>query len=137
MRSAPALVLFVLALACGRSAPPAGDASVDVDGHTAPTPLTASANAAVANALPLADPQDFDDARRGLVAGDGDVTITDADGRTIWDTRRYAFVAGEAPPSVNPSLWRQAKLNDVHGLFEVVPGVHQVRGYDLANMTIV
>ena len=46
-------------------------------------------------------------------------------------------MAGEAPPSVHQSLWRQAKLNGIHGLFEVAPGIHQVRGYDLSNMTLI
>ena len=55
----------------------------------------------------------------------------------IWDTRAYAFVNGDAPPSVNPSLWRQAKLNGIHGLFEVTDGVYQVRGYDVSNMTLI
>jgi alkyl sulfatase BDS1-like metallo-beta-lactamase superfamily hydrolase len=91
----------------------------------------------VATTLPLDDPQDFADARRGLVASDPEVVITNDEGRTVWDTRRYGFVARDAPESVNPSLWRQAKLNGIHGLFEVVPGVHQVRGYDLANLTII
>ena len=87
--------------------------------------------------LPLGDPQDFEDARRGLIGGDGEVTITAADGRVIWRTADYAFVGGEAPPTVNPSLWRQAQLNGVHGLFEVAPGIHQVRGYDLSNLTLI
>ncbi len=30
-----------------------------------------------------------------------------------------------------------AQLNGVHGLFEVVPGIYQVRGYDISNMTLV
>ena len=39
--------------------------------------------------------------------------------------------------SVNPSLWRQAQLNAIHGLFKVTERVYQVRGFDLANMTII
>ena len=134
-RKTVALLLGV-ALACGREAPPPTPGA-DAEGRTAPTERTVAANAAVAEALQLGDPQDFEDVRRGWVAGDPDVVVTAADGHTIWDTRQYGFVAGDAPASVNPSLWRQAKLNGVHGLFQVVPGVHQVRGYDLANMTIV
>lgn len=135
-----ALAALVFAVACDRPPPstrePSGDAA-DARGHTAPTAHTADANAAVAQVLPLADQQDFEDARRGLVASDPDVDVVGPDGTPIWRTRDYAFIAGDAPASVNPSLWRQAKLNDIHGLFEVAPGVHQVRGYDLANMTIV
>ena len=55
----------------------------------------------------------------------------------IWDTSSFRFLTGDAPDTVNPSLWRQAKLNDLHGLFEVTKGVYQVRGYDVSNMTII
>ena len=55
----------------------------------------------------------------------------------VWDAARHAFVteSEEAPDSVHPSLWRQARLNKHHGLFEVAEGVWQVRSYDLANIT--
>jgi alkyl sulfatase BDS1-like metallo-beta-lactamase superfamily hydrolase len=143
------LALFALGLAtslsvaCAREeaprpAPGAPDAAApDAQGHNAPSTSTAAANAAVAKALALDDPQDFEDARRGLVASESQVVIESADGRTLWDTRDYGFVSGDSPASVNPSLWRQARLNGIHGLFEVVPGVHQVRGYDLANLSLI
>jgi alkyl sulfatase BDS1-like metallo-beta-lactamase superfamily hydrolase len=131
------LAVLMLAVACDRPAPPPSDATADGQGHTAPSERTVAANEAVADALPLADRQDFEDATRGLVASDPQVDITTANGRRVWRTADYGFVTGDAPPSVNPSLWRQAKLNGSHGLFEVVPGVHQVRGYDIANMTII
>lgn len=78
-------------------------------------------------------------ARRGLLAQIPDGVITDAGGRTIWDWRPYAFLNAEAvPPTVHPRLWRQARRNAVHGLFEVVPGaIWQVRGYDISVMTII
>jgi len=132
-----ACLLLPLALACGRAETPPGDAATDAQGRSAPTDATRAANAAVALSLPLDDPQDFEDARRGLVASDPEVVIEGDDGRAVWDTRAYAFVAGEAPASVNPSLWRQAKLNGLHGLFEVAPGIHQVRGYDVANLSVI
>ena len=44
---------------------------------------------------------------------------------------------GDAPDTVNPSLWRQGKLNSIHGLFEVTKGIYQIRGYDLAQMTLI
>jgi alkyl sulfatase BDS1-like metallo-beta-lactamase superfamily hydrolase len=135
------LLICSMAIGCSRQElPPPGDAvvaAIDAQGHTAPTPHTVAANAAVAAALPLADEEDFANARRGLIAREDDVVVTNDEGTSVWDTRRYAFVQGEAPASVNPSLWRQAKLNGVHGVFEVVAGVHQVRGYDLANMSII
>jgi len=112
-------------------------AGTDAQGNTAPTRFTEVANAAVAGALPLADPQDFEDAQRGLVASDPDFVVKNAAGDAISEARAYAFVTGDAPPSVNPSLWRQAKLNSVHGLFQVTDGVYQVRGYDVANMSLI
>jgi alkyl sulfatase BDS1-like metallo-beta-lactamase superfamily hydrolase len=127
----------VAALACSgeRAAPPPADA--DPQGHTAAAADTARAQQAAESALPLADPQDFADARRGLVASAPEVRIEDAAGRVVWDTAAYGFVSGDAPETVHPSLWRQARLNGIHGLFEVVDGVYQVRGYDLSNMTLV
>src|SRR5690606_6517793 len=63
--------------------------------------------------------------------------IVDAKGNVIWDMEQYAFIEGDAPPTVNPSLWRQAQLNNIYGLFKVVDGIYQVRGLDLSNMTLV
>lgn len=130
-----ALLIALAAAGCSRSAEDAGAA--DAEGRSAATRQTVEANAAVAAALPLADPQDFEEARRGLIASDPEVVIRRADGTTVWDTRAFGFVTGDAPPSVNPSLWRQAKLNGLHGLFQVTDGVYQVRGYDLSNMTLI
>lgn len=129
----PLLLLAVLLAACSRS----GDEAADRRGHTAPSAITAARNAAVAGDLPLADGRDFEDARRGLIGGDGDVRIAAGDGSTAWDTSGYAFEQGDAPASVNPSLWRQAQLNNIRGLFEVADGIYQVRGYDLSNMTLI
>lgn len=109
----------------------------DVAGNTAPSAETAALNAMVSERLPLDEPQDFEDATRGLIASNADLRVVSAEGDAIWDMPSYGFVDGEAPASVNPSLWRQAKLNNIHGLFEVTKGVHQLRGYDLANMTLI
>jgi alkyl sulfatase BDS1-like metallo-beta-lactamase superfamily hydrolase len=49
----------------------------------------------------------------------------------------YRFIEGDPPASVNPSLWRQERLNGIHGLFRVTQGVYQVRGYDFANMSLI
>jgi alkyl sulfatase BDS1-like metallo-beta-lactamase superfamily hydrolase len=50
----------------------------------------------------------------------------------------YDFLKSEeAPPTVNPSLWRQAQQNAIHRLFKVADRVYQVRGLDIANMTII
>jgi linear primary-alkylsulfatase len=125
-----------LAASCANSpsSPPAAP-DVDAHGNTAATSITQQANAEAVRGLPLADPQDFEDATRGLIASDPAVVIRDAAGKTVWDAQSYDFITGDAPPSVNPSLWRQAKLNNIHGLFQVTEGVFQVRGYDISNMT--
>ena len=101
------------------------------------SPTTAAANRAVATACNFTDTADFERAKRGLLAQLDPPVIVGAKGRVIWDASRFDFIEGDAPPSVNPSLWRQAQLNNVHGLFEVVPGIYQVRGYDISNITFI
>jgi alkyl sulfatase BDS1-like metallo-beta-lactamase superfamily hydrolase len=88
--------------------------------------------------LPFEDTQDFEDARRGLIGRLDPCIVTAADGRAVWDNEAYrSFLQGPSPDSVNPSLWRQSILNTIDGLFEVVPGIYQVRGFDLSNVTFV
>ncbi len=97
----------------------------------------AEANHGVRMSMPLADREDFEDARRGFVAALSPALIGGTDGRVVWDMESYSFLEEECPDTVNPSLWRQSQLNAIHGLFEVVPGIYQVRGFDLSNMTII
>src|SRR5215471_14358392 len=93
---------------------------------------------ATLKALPFSDIRDFDDAARGFLGTIDNAKIASAQGRVIWSLEPYGFLREEqAPPTVDPSLWRQAQLNMHHGLFEVVPGVYQVRGLDIANMTLI
>jgi alkyl sulfatase BDS1-like metallo-beta-lactamase superfamily hydrolase len=107
------------------------------------TPKEASAsviaqNAAMLKALPFSDTCDFDDAARGFLGTVDNAKIMSESGRVVWSLEPYGFLADEkAPATVNPSLWRQSRLNMHHGLFEVVPGVYQVRGLDIANMTLI
>lgn len=92
---------------------------------------------AVRSDLPMADEQDFQDAARGFVAASPIRQIRDASDRMVWDLDAYDFTGDDSPSTVNPSLWRQAQLLSRDGLFEVVPGIYQVRGYDLSVMTII
>jgi alkyl sulfatase BDS1-like metallo-beta-lactamase superfamily hydrolase len=55
----------------------------------------------------------------------------------VWDLDAYAFLDGPAPDTVNPSLWRQGQLLTRAGLFGVVPGVYQLRGFDLSVMSVI
>jgi alkyl sulfatase BDS1-like metallo-beta-lactamase superfamily hydrolase len=102
-----------------------------------PTPSVAEANAALLDTLPFADTADFDDADRGFLGTLADPVIRDADGAVVWDASAYDFIDGDAPASVNPSLWRQSKLVAKHGLFEVVEGIYQARGLDLSVMSFI
>ncbi|WP_417566535.1 hypothetical protein [Marinobacter sp.] len=89
---------------------------------------------------PFANRHDFENAWRGLIAQDPNLVIDHLNGGAVWNMPDYAFIDGEgknAPASVNPSLWRQAALNNIHGLFKVTDGLYQIRGYDLANMSLI
>jgi alkyl sulfatase BDS1-like metallo-beta-lactamase superfamily hydrolase len=107
-----------------------------VEAGRAATAATRAANAALLDDLPFGDVVDLQQAERGLIAPLPD-TVTTADGRPVWDSRRFDFVHGDAPPTVNPSLWRQERVNGVGGLFEVTDGIYQVRGLDLSNISFV
>jgi alkyl sulfatase BDS1-like metallo-beta-lactamase superfamily hydrolase len=99
---------------------------------------TRQANEAVREQLPFGDRSDFEDAARGFLGTVPELTIRDAEGDVVWSLAPYAFLAQpDAPPSVNPSLWRMAQLNLNNGLFEVTDRIYQVRAYDISNMTIV
>ena len=97
---------------------------------------TKAMNAAVYQQLPFNDRQDYLDAERGFI---GTIAMPIKTGETVnWDLRRYDFLKGDqVPDTVNPSLWRNAQLNLINGLFKVTDLVYQIRGLDLANMTII
>ncbi len=100
--------------------------------------VTLRAQQTAREALPYDDRQDFADAERGFVGSLENAEYLNGSGRTAWSMAPYAFLQeDEAAPSVNPSLWRQAQLNCAHGLFKVLDRVYQVRGLDLANMTLI
>ncbi|HEY1414695.1 MAG TPA: MBL fold metallo-hydrolase, partial [Caulobacteraceae bacterium] len=82
--------------------------------------------------LPPEDETERANAERGFIA-----TIPDAAIGGAWSMAPYAFLGGERPDTVNPSLWRQARLNALHGLFQVARGVYQVRGFDISNITFI
>lgn len=112
----------------------------DVDPRGDATDATRAANAASVAALDFGDRRDFDEAARGLIAPlpDGG-RVVGADGGPIWDLSRFDFIheGADAPDTVNPSLWRQMQLVVQGGLYEVVPGIYQVRTLDLSNITFV
>ena len=120
-------------------------APIPTAGAPQPKPATEATKAIQAEfrrLLPFSDTADFEDARRGHIASLPDpVRIMNAQGAPVWDLSQYSFLNtnpnDDAPDTVNPSLWRMAKLNMNHGLFQVVDGLWQVRGYDLSVMSII
>lgn len=133
-----AIFSFLVLLLAGCGDAPLGPApGADKQGHTAPTQATAKANAEFGTGLAYEDQADFQNAARGLIAAAPNLVVKDAKGNVLWAPKEYAFLKGKAPASVNPSLWRQERLNNILGLFKVTEGVHQVRGFDMANMTLI
>ena len=102
------------------------------------TPATCTHNRSFLDALPFGDRADFEDAARGFIGTLPKVEFRNDQGRVIYSLEDYAFLAHEAAPdTVNPSLWRQARLNMSNGLFQVTDRIYQVRGFDISNMTII
>jgi alkyl sulfatase BDS1-like metallo-beta-lactamase superfamily hydrolase len=104
------------------------------------TPVTVEANRAISKHehLDWEDREDWEAAQKGFIASLDPPLIKDSEGRAVWDLGDYSFLEEEsAPPTVNPSLWRQARLNMYHGLFKVVDRIYQVRGHDLSVMSII
>jgi len=125
-------LLLAASAACAFHCQPAAAQTKDAE------PATRTANDAFVKSLPFSDRADFDDARRGFIATLSDGVVAGAGSRPAFDTRPYAFLQkDEVPATVNPSLWRQAQLNAANGLFKVTERVYQVRGIDIANMTII
>lgn len=101
---------------------------------------TVAANRAFLEASPMdwASETDRDFAIRGLIAKAPNLVIRDSADRIVWDGAAYdRFLHGDAPDTVNPSLWRHAVLNNIRGLFKVTDGIYQVRGHSLANITFI
>ena len=88
--------------------------------------------------LNFEDTRSFEDAARGFIASLDPMTLQREDGDVSYDLEKLSFLAAEAPDTVNPSLWRQAQLNaQHHGLYQICPGLYQVRSFDIANMTLI
>ncbi len=101
------------------------------------TEATKKAQAATQKILPEDTSEDFDLASNGFIGTIPDAKVVNEAGNTVWDMSRFDFIKDEAPDTVNPSLWRQAKLNSIHGLFKVTDGIYQVRNFDLSNITFI
>jgi len=105
----------------------------------APSEATQALQQDLRESLPFSDRRDFEEHRRGFIAAPAERTIVDESGKTVWNIGAYDFLLSDRNfDSIHPSLQRQAQLNMNFGLFEVVPDkIYQVRGFDLANMTLI
>lgn len=103
------------------------------------TEITAKVNSAIYTELDFTDTAEYYNATKGLIEAPDTLEIKDENGNVVWSQDAYAFLDEyeKAPSSVNPSLWENSKNNHAYGLFEVVDGIYQVRGYDLTNLTVI
>jgi linear primary-alkylsulfatase len=88
--------------------------------------------------LPFSDERDFDEQKRGLIAPMKDLKIMADAGHVAWDMERFQFLDKQDDfDSIHPSLHRISRLNNNYGLYEVIPGIYQVRGFDLSDITFI
>lgn len=125
------------ALAVGIAAGIAASPIAAQEGAKPASAATIAAQREAAARLPPDGKRDTDFAARGFLATRADPVIRDVRGQPVWNLDAYAFVEGEAPATVHPSLWRHMRYLKRHGLFEVADGIWQVRGFDLSNMTVI
>ncbi len=88
--------------------------------------------------LPFDDKRDFEEHQKGFIAAPDYKQIMAEAGHVAWDIGSYEWLLdGKDFDSIHPSLQRQAILNMNYGLYEVIPGIYQVRGFDLANISFI
>ncbi len=115
--------LFIVCAACSKTKP-----SYEVSEYT---------KILNQNVLLQFDTLDKQEAARGLIAEAKNLTIKDKEGNVVWDMSAYSFLKKEKPQTAHPLLWEMAQLNATPGLYLVTRGIYQVRGFDIANMTII
>ena len=105
----------------------------------AATGKTIEVNSAMYSLLDFEDTSEYENATRGLIDAPEMLELKDANGNVIWSQKAYGFLDDyeKAPDTVNPSLWENTRNNHAYGLFEVQDGIYQVRGYDMANLTLI
>ena len=82
------------------------------------------------------DTQDFEDVERGSSPAATSGRSPRRTGGWVW-TSTPTPSSTAAPETVNPSLWRQGQLLTRDGLFEVVPGIYQLRGSTWLVMSVI
>jgi alkyl sulfatase BDS1-like metallo-beta-lactamase superfamily hydrolase len=104
-----------------------------------PSPFTIEMRREQEGFLPFEDKRDFDESKKGFLAAPDYKQIMSEAGNVGWDMESYEWLMdGKEFDSIHPSLQRQAVLNMNYGLYEIVPDrIYQVRGFDLANLSVV
>jgi alkyl sulfatase BDS1-like metallo-beta-lactamase superfamily hydrolase len=102
-----------------------------------PSSFTIAHNDALLEYLKFADTTDFQNARKGFMGTIPSGEILQDDGSLSYSMKEFDFLTGNQPNTANPSLWRQSRLNSINGLFKVTENIYQIRGFDLANMTLI
>jgi len=123
--------------------PVRGQQAVPLQGHfhpkgKAPSEFTKAILEKAVDTLPFADTRDFEEQSRGFIAPMEDLQIMADAGHVAWDMERFEFLNEDRDfDSIHPSLLRQSRLNQNYGLYEVIPGIYQVRGFDLSDISFV
>jgi alkyl sulfatase BDS1-like metallo-beta-lactamase superfamily hydrolase len=121
----------------------AGPASAETPAHfdakgKPPSEHTIRGQEALRASLPFDDERDFAEASKGFIAAPKERQIKNAEGEVVWDIGAFDFLLGDEEfDSIHPSLRRQALLNMNYGLYKLSDEIYQVRGFDLANLTLV
>ncbi|MFV1996701.1 MAG: alkyl/aryl-sulfatase [Acidiferrobacterales bacterium] len=103
-----------------------------------PSKFTIAKQEALRRSLPFSDKRDFKEQKKGFIAAPEYKQIKAEAGNVAWDMGSYDWLLqGKDFDSIHPSLQRQAILNMNYGLYEVIPGIYQVRGFDLANISFI
>jgi alkyl sulfatase BDS1-like metallo-beta-lactamase superfamily hydrolase len=134
-RLIPVFLAALLIVACSQN----GEAQSTADTGSSIKPAstaTKAANEALRDYLPFNDRRDYENAERGFIASIDSGRI-ESGGNVVYDMKQFEFLSGDAPDTVNPSLWRVSELNAKAGLFQVGEGIYQIRSFDLANMSFI
>lgn len=134
MKPFATLLLFFTLLCVTAVAGVGPDPRNDATNYTVASNLEANTSSAWEN-----PDEDFDFATRGFIATDDPLIITsDLPNITAWNAAAFRFLDnGTGATTINPLLFRQARLNNIHGLFCVTEDIYQVRGYDISVMSLV
>ncbi len=133
-----AAMLFALASCDTKDADMVAELGLNADTKAA-TEQTVKVNSAIYSVLDFEDKTEHEFATKGLIDAPEELELKDADGNVIWSQKAYSFVDNyeKCPDTVNPSLWENTKNNHAYGLFKVCENIYQVRGYDMANLTLI